>query len=194
MMERNVETSEKLIAFREGGWTERMHTVPHHGTYQVGLHSWQVAMIIIALHPDPSAALIKACLAHDMPERWVGDTPHTVKKIFNPALGRELHTTEEVFLDELGLAFSLTEEEKKWLAFGDMFEFVMWCDEQMAMGNRLVIPSWRNATAVVGMWLDTGWLPKEAEAGVRSYTYHSSEASNWYADLVQTFKEVNHGR
>ena len=59
----------RVQAIRECGHVERAHSTPHHGSYSNAAHSWQLAVLIILLHPAPSARLIMAALFHDIPER-----------------------------------------------------------------------------------------------------------------------------
>lgn len=132
-----ISRREKLIrlkARREGGAVERCHTVPHSGGYTNGHHSYNLAQIILTFHPDPSLNLIRASLDHDVPERWVGDTPATAKWN-NPALKQALMEAEAKVEKRLGLDYKLTENEVRWLKAADILEIYIWAKEQCALGN-----------------------------------------------------------
>jgi 5'-deoxynucleotidase YfbR-like HD superfamily hydrolase len=76
---RSLNERERVQAILQSGETERLHAVPHHGSYNVGFHSWGVATIITLLNPDPSASLLKAALLHDSAEKYSGDLPSSIK-------------------------------------------------------------------------------------------------------------------
>jgi 5'-deoxynucleotidase YfbR-like HD superfamily hydrolase len=138
--------SQLVKALREAGNVARCHTVPHHGEYSVGLHSYGVVNIILCLKTDPSIALIKAALWHDAQERWLGDLPAPAKW-FNKALNDEYVVAETRVGHCLGISkvFSLlNKDEQEWLRAADRLELLLWCDEQIAMGNRHVENMSRN--------------------------------------------------
>ena len=130
----------RLKALREAGALERAHNVPHHGSYSVGQHSYDAANIILTLHPDPSLNLIKAILWHDAPERFLGDLPAPAKW-YNPELTAEYEKAEKIVAEHMGIqgVFSaLDEDDKHWLKAADRLELLLWCQDQMALGNRHV--------------------------------------------------------
>lgn len=130
---------EAVLRLREAGKVERCHTLPisgRHG-YTVGQHCYDMLSLLVALHPDPRGALFKAVMYHDAHERWTGDIPGALKY-----LSKDLaHTMDEqkAKIDEL-LGFDvhmefLTVEEKKWLKALDRIEFLLWCEDQVHLGN-----------------------------------------------------------
>ena len=80
----------RVLAAREGGNVLRCHTVPHHGQYSVGKHSYDALSLLLLLHPNPSMNLVKATLWHDCAERFVGDMPAPAKwlLVLSMLLGR----------------------------------------------------------------------------------------------------------
>lgn len=143
----------RVLAAREGGNVLRCHTVPHHGQYSVGKHSYDALSLLLLLHPNPSMNLVKATLWHDCAERFVGDMPAPAKW-FNQALGEEYEKAEREAQVASGLALpELAEEEQNWLTAVDRVELLLWAEEQSALGNRhtqgLVNTSW-------------GWLAQNA--------------------------------
>ena len=106
------------------GQTVRYHTNPVMARlHQTDAdHSWGVAMIILALHPNPSRNLLGQAIAHDSGEKWAGDLSYPFKRMF-PEI-KKLHNKAE---KELALhhkipQFELTLEEAKWLRFADRLE------------------------------------------------------------------------
>jgi 5'-deoxynucleotidase YfbR-like HD superfamily hydrolase len=130
----------RALRFREGGHVERCHVIPHQGSYSVGSHSWQAATLLLVLHPDPSIALLKAVLLHDVQERWVGDLPIPSGEVFLD-LKKEYETAENRILDalEIDLGHSLTHKDYVWLKAVDRVELLLWCLDQEALGNRHVV-------------------------------------------------------
>lgn len=113
----------------ESGRTLRYHANPQMARFgqTVADHSWGVAAIVLALHPKPSLELIKACIFHDSGERWVGDLPYPFKRM-SPSFAVEHERLEHQAMSENGIPLSvLTEDEKKWLKFGDRLEAYLYC-------------------------------------------------------------------
>lgn len=129
-----------LRAIREGGQVTRAHTIRHILPYTVGHHSFDVASILLLLHPSPSVALIRAALWHDVSERFTGDIPAPVKWQ-NLEFADELHKVEERIAEKLGLEIeqNLTEEELAWLKGADRLELRMWCKDELSLGNTNVL-------------------------------------------------------
>ena len=138
------------MAIREGGWTDRMHTWYKLRRYSVGEHSWSMASLAHLLFPaDTDRTLLLAILYHDVPERWVGDTPYTAKYILSPALGQELKKTEDKVSARLEIDFELTPRAKKILGFCDVLEFTLWCREEIAMGNSTLKQKYEDGIEVI---------------------------------------------
>ncbi len=129
----------RVQAIREGGHTSRSHTIPHHGEYSVAFHTWNVVTLLLLLHPSPSLELIKAAQFHDVPELYAGDVPGHAKYWHSPAMGDMHAALERVLSRQLGLQFSLTKDEERWLKGCDLLEFYLWCCDQEALGNRNVV-------------------------------------------------------
>lgn len=150
---RSEQTNRRVLAAREGGNVLRCHTVPHHGQYSVGKHSYDALSLLLLLHPGPSMNLVKAVLWHDCAERFVGDMPAPAKWL-NQTLGEEYEKAEREAQEASGLKLpELTEEEQNWLTAVDRVELLLWAEEQSALGNRhiqgLMTASW-------------GWLTQNA--------------------------------
>ena len=67
-----------------------------------------------------------AALYHDVPELILGDIPATAKWDY-PELHQAFERAEKKVMDDLGLNFVLTAEEKNRLKMADMLELIMYC-------------------------------------------------------------------
>ena len=128
----------KVLAIREGGQTQRCHTMLYHGAYNVAIHSYNAVSLLLQLYPTaPSIALIRAVMWHDVPERWTGDVP-TPAKMACPELRVVLDGLEKRILTSLGIGelfTSLSGHERNWLNAVDLLELYIWACEQVAIGN-----------------------------------------------------------
>lgn len=174
--------AERIMAIREGGWTERMHTKPKLRRQTVAEHSWGVAVLAAEMFPDAfSGEMLLACLYHDVPERWVGDSPHPAKKLFTPSLGKALHDTEQIFVDLLGLDQDLTTREALILGFCDAFEYLLWVREEIALGNSLMRP---HAEACIEMLQKNPLFQEKLELILGMLSTGFSETTDWWKELI----------
>jgi 5'-deoxynucleotidase YfbR-like HD superfamily hydrolase len=163
-------------ALREGGSTQRLHTVPHHQDASNSRHSWNIAALLYVLWPDARRELVHACLFHDVAERWVGDTPAPAKYSLHPPLGRELHVAESKVEHSLGIMQEvLTPEEKSWLKGLDVLELVLYCHDEIALGNRHIEVTLNNARRV----LDDAWVPEIIRNFAATYSWERT------SDMIQ---------
>lgn len=147
---------QKLVAMlREASQTKRCHTMPIHGQYTVGQHSFDMCTLLLALYPDCRKELMVAAIAHDLPERWVGDMPAPTKWSLGGEAIKQLDRVEEDILRKLGLDVSLTPEERLWLHGLDRVELLLWTKEQVAMGNSNVC----TMLAALAVWFQKHELP-----------------------------------
>lgn len=119
-----------------GGRVTRFHTRPTLKAESVAEHSYLVAWLATLITGSPSATLLLACLAHDLPEHTLGDMPSPAKK----RLG-----LREAFRREEGLMFSaagmpdyeasLTPMEAEVLSFCDNLAGYLKCVYERQMGN-----------------------------------------------------------
>ena len=129
---------DRVKATREAGNVRRFHVVPHVGEYTVGKHSYDAVSMLLVLHPSPSVHLIKALLWHDGAERWVGDMPRPAPQ-YHESLFEAYDQANMAALQTWGMyeGFeSLTDEDFHWLNAIDLLESWVWCQEQIAFGNR----------------------------------------------------------
>lgn len=150
---------DRVIAIRDAGKVERVHTLPHHGSYSIAAHSWQAAMLLYLLWPDRFKQLVIHALAHDIPEHITGDVPAPMKKVLNErtTLFRDF---EDNILRRYGLPINaLPKEDQDRLRACDYLEFYMWCRDQLHLGNKFV----ENALGEISWYLDQAYLPPPAD-------------------------------
>lgn len=131
---------DNILQQRLGGKVERCHNIPHHGSYSVAAHTWGCAMLLLALWPD-RIWLLPRILAHDVAEGWVGDVPAPTCR-YVPGVRDNLNKVEGKLLEALGLPDGyegLSDEETAILKAVDRLEFVIWCYEQVHLGNLYVM-------------------------------------------------------
>ena len=123
----------KVLCFREGGHTDRCHTLPHRTDGSVAKHSWNMAMMYLVICPQPSLDILARILAHDIHERWDSDVTFWAKRL-NKDLGDAIKDAEYKTNDRLGLSNA---EPDIWQRSLDLIEFVMYADEEInTAGNR----------------------------------------------------------
>lgn len=133
-------TANNVIQSRLGGKVERCHNVPHVGSYSDAAHSWGVAMLMWYLWPEDFPRLGIYCLTHDVPEGLVGDVPAPTGR-YVPGLKDSLTALETKVNRSLGLPpeAELDPEDYAKLKACDRLEFWLWCQEQLLLGNQMVL-------------------------------------------------------
>lgn len=137
----------RLDFFRAAGEVKRCHTERVLRPQTVAQHSWGVATILLMVHPEADAKLLRAALWHDVSERAMGDIPSPVKWA-----SEEMHAAIEALEDDINKQWDimpkgLTEAERALLKFCDAFEFYLWTREEIAMGNTFMFTPRQNITA-----------------------------------------------
>ena len=117
----------------------RFHTVAMQAERQtVGAHSYAVSILIDQLWPDSTKQLIMASLYHDVPELILGDIPATAKWSF-PEVHKAFEDAEKKVMDDLGLIFVLTPEEKNRLKMADMLELVLYSHRHSNQSDQMKV-------------------------------------------------------
>lgn len=119
-------TPDQVVRAYSTGATLRYHTSPQTLHQRVDAHTWGVAALLAMVHPEPSSALLKAALFHDMGERYGPGDINFFAKIKHPALGKASQEAEQQALLDLDLPeHSLTDEERTWLKWADAAEVAL---------------------------------------------------------------------
>lgn len=157
MPESPLKMWQRVLAVREGGYVQRVHTMPHLSHYNVAQHAWNATALLLLLHPDPSLDLIKHVMFHDVAERWIGDLPYPARKE-HAALGAAESSALAAVDQVLDICDSLSVTENYWLDALDMLEFFMWCNDELSLGNQFVRGSRKNAMTAMTQMMRT--VPK----------------------------------
>jgi 5'-deoxynucleotidase YfbR-like HD superfamily hydrolase len=182
-----LSTAEKVVAFRESGWVDRMHTVIKQRSYRTGEHQWNVANLIILLFPnDVTVDLIKAGLWHDVPERWVGDSPYPAKyPMTGNKLAEVLHQAEDKVDHYLNCNVDLDERGHGILKICDMLELILWAHEELKLGNVHIQGTFNNgmrAITYMALWDEIKDTVNEILA------CPNTEDSSWWKELMDNAK------
>lgn len=156
-------------ALLEGGRTERFHATPHHLPYSVAQHSWGMAALLEAFWPDAPARLLKACLFHDVAERWTGDMPAPGKWWLCPEANAHLKAAEAQITRQLQVDYErgLDGELTNWLKALDLLELLLFCMDELHMGNMNVKQTVRTCRE----HLLEKWVPQEIQAFVTNLNW-----------------------
>lgn len=171
----------RVINARAGGAVERCHGIRHHGSYSNAAHSWGVAMLMLQIWPADFPRLASYCLAHDVPEAWVGDVPAPMMRYAN--LGPAMHPVERKLCQWLELPYEgdLPPEDHAKLKACDRLEFWLWCREQNRLGNIFAADS----QAEIERYFKESPLPAEAAA-----LYASIKHSNCTPEQAGVIKRL----
>jgi 5'-deoxynucleotidase len=87
-------------------------------------HQGRCVQLLLALHPDPSVALIRALAHHDLGERWAGDLPAPFKQAQPEIAAAHADAEQEFAARAMGWdAFNgLSREDMRWLGLIDKLE------------------------------------------------------------------------
>jgi len=126
----------------QSGYTRRWHNNIDYRLREsgddTGSHQWRTAMLLLMLHPLPSAHLISCALTHDVPEIVTGDVP-------SPAKQGEMRKVLDHLESEVGAALGIpttSEKDKKWVELCDQLDAWLWVRERSPA--QLVTKNWKN--------------------------------------------------
>lgn len=157
-----------LETFRAAGAVKRYHIVRTLRHQSVAEHSWNVALLVYMIYPQARPKLIKAALTHDVAEITTGDVPATAKWK-EPKIKELLDIVEAEFRKKYYIDYKLTSKEYKILKWCDMMELVIWCQEEMELGNKYATPIHANGVAYLEK---VGHPTKQAEVLFHTITSH----------------------
>lgn len=90
-----------------------------------GEHSHRVAMLLLMLHPLPSAHLLACALTHDTAEVFTGDTPGPMK---NGQFKSLMEKYEDQIAEKFGLPIP-SEKDRAWINLCDKLDAILWVRE-----------------------------------------------------------------
>lgn len=131
-----------LVTARLAGQVKRTHIVPTIQSYTVGDHTYNAMLIASELCKINEGVreeiVLKYLLTHDVEEVYTGDLPAYVKK--HEGLKYAVDRIEEEWrtsnVPEHHSNYNLTPQEKKISKLSDCSELVMFCIDELDMGNR----------------------------------------------------------
>jgi len=91
-------------------------------------------MLVLAIEPDASALLLAKALTHDVPEFITGDMPATVKRA-EPRMAVLFDELEAQIQLDLDIEYWVNEHEETLLRWCDTAELILWCFEEIKLGN-----------------------------------------------------------
>lgn len=125
----------RLDLILRGGAVKRYHVMDTLRTQNVAEHSFGVAWLCWLLcNGKPSVQLVMAALQHDLAEHVTGDLPAPAKRALN--ISEQFAAYEVSVLEEAGMLITLTQSEKRTLKFADTCELLLFCLQEMSLGNR----------------------------------------------------------
>ncbi len=133
----NEEEFEHVLEFYTTGETFRWHNKPGIPSQSVKHHTAGMLMLLIKLHPNPSANLMRAIVEHDLPETdgFFFDAPHDAKEEF-PVLREIEKFVEARFREYFQLpVIELTEIERLWLKYLDGLETICYITTSVSSDN-----------------------------------------------------------
>lgn len=102
-------------------------------------HQWRSTVLLLMLHPLPSAHLLSCMLTHDVPEIVTGDTPGPMKV---GLLGQALEALEAQTAEAFRLPVP-SEKDRAWIDLCDKLDALLWMQEHS--GYLMRTPEWMAA-------------------------------------------------
>jgi hypothetical protein len=128
---------DELLDFYISADTRRYHNKRGIPIQTVKEHSFGMLLLLLKLHPNPSANLMRAIIEHDLPETdgyWM-DAPHDLKEKY-PILREIEDIQEKKFRARFNLTENkLTEVEKLWLKYLDGLEVICYIEVNIPEPN-----------------------------------------------------------
>ena len=97
-----------------------------------------------------------AIMFHDLPERWTGDMPACAKSE-DAEFAKRMAVIEARINKKMGWNVELTEGERVWIKTLDKLEMLLWCHDQLALGNNNVL----TITGILARWFAFNRVPQE---------------------------------
>lgn len=129
-------TIEQTLTLARAANVRRFHTVQVIGDQNLGHHSHRVCLILrYLLGGEVSSHLMWAALFHDLAESVTGDIPAQAKWA-SEELNGVISDWETEWHGDHGSWVKLRDDEQLLLSIADKLELVLFCTEQMMLGNR----------------------------------------------------------
>lgn len=151
--------------YRDAGAVKRYHVKRVLRTQTNAEHTFGVLMLLKQVTADEAwdparlLELYEAALHHDLPELMTGDVPAPIKRV-HPGLGPMMESIEEQLFPLYRNTYGMGPDDAALLKWADRMELVLWCLEEVRMGNTL-------AAGIVSRglgWILVAHLPECAQA------------------------------
>lgn len=131
--------------YRDAGAVKRYHVKRTHRTQTIAEHTFGMLMLVkqVAgpfLNEARMVNLYEAILHHDLPELFTGDVPAPIKRA-HPGLKPLMDSIEEGLAPLYKNVDDLYPEDAALVKWADRMELVLWCLEEVRMGNTNLIPT-----------------------------------------------------
>jgi 5'-deoxynucleotidase YfbR-like HD superfamily hydrolase len=149
---------EKLQFIMDGGCVVRYHTRPGIKPDTDAHHSHGVAMLCAILSGElPRAELLMSALTHDLGEQKASDMNANTKALLPAGCAEAIDAIERNVLAMYGLDYRqlLTDEESAILGLADLFDRLLWCCRELALGNKNSLLVWRASCTAIEATLDS---------------------------------------
>lgn len=90
-------------------------------------HQGRCVLLLLALHPAPSLALLRAVATHDIGERVAGDLSADFKRAAPVIAARHAEVEADARAELFAPDLPLTEEEVAWMKLVDLLDAHCWC-------------------------------------------------------------------
>lgn len=138
---------------RDAAAVNRYHTQRTHRRQDLGQHSFNMMLLVHQVEPEARKEVLLSCMYHDLPELMTGDMRGDFKKM-HVDIGVMMEEAEKT-LQPLYRDFELTPEEESLVKWADRMEGLLWCLEEMRMGNAYVAEIAEN----YARWIESSRMP-----------------------------------
>lgn len=140
-LEAKEDTLVGILLLRDAAAVTRYHTKRTLRQQSLADHSYGVIQLLNYVWPECRKELLLAGAFHDLPEYVTGDIPAPIKRKC-PQLGLILEELEKGTAP-LYQEFGLSVAEELVLGWCDTFELVLWCHEEVMLGNQYTLDTLR---------------------------------------------------
>jgi len=134
-----------------------------------------MAVLLYALHPKPSKRLLWAVLLHDVPERFTGDIPTTIKWT-SSEIKVAFEKAEAMMNKDLKFNSQFQADEENWLKALDLLELYIFCMDEIASGNQHIIQVRDDCWNILARHKD---VPREVKQWIKDNPKWKRENNRW---------------
>jgi len=149
----------EILLYRKGLRVERLHTIPHIQPYSNGHHSANAVLIadelckVNGMNMEATYKIVIYMAKHDIAEQRFGDMPSDAKAAYpklSMALKHAEKSWESMYLPDIPKLLGLSKDIAKC---ADVIELIMYCVEELNMGNRNIIHVIQRCCEMLGVYV-----------------------------------------